>query len=141
MDQLFEFIANHWLLSLALVAVIIAIIVNEARHWKSGASSLDPSAATQLYNRQEALFIDTRADADYRKAHLPGALHLPANAIGERLNKLDRYKDKPLIVYCSNGMQSGRVVSQLKQRGFAQVYQLRGGLAAWQGAGYPLEGK
>jgi rhodanese-related sulfurtransferase len=141
MDQIVEFVGNHWLLALGFVAVLVAIIVNELVRLKSGTSSLDPSAATQLYNRQDALFVDTRGDADFRKAHLPGAIHLPASAISERAGRLDRFKDKPIIVYCANGMQSGRVVAELKKLGFAQIYQLRGGLASWQAAGYPLEGK
>lgn len=141
MDQFVEFVGNHWLLALGFVVVLLAIIVNEARQLKSGSSSLDPSAATQLFNRQEAVFVDLRGEAEFRKAHLPGAQSLPASALAERATKLDRFKNKPVIVYCANGMQSGRAAAELRKLGFAQVYQLRGGLASWQSAGYPLEGK
>lgn len=141
MDQFLEFVGNNWLLALGFVAVLVALVVNELKLLKSGTSSLDPSAATQLYNRQEALFVDIRTDADFRKAHLPGAFSLPAASLSDRVGKLDRFKDKPLIVYCATGMQSGGVVNELKKRGFSQIYQLRGGLSGWQSAGYPLEGK
>jgi rhodanese-related sulfurtransferase len=141
MDQIIEFIGNHPWLVLATVGVLIAVIVTETMRLRSGSSSIEPSTATQLYNREDALFVDVRAEPDYRKMHLPGAVHVPAAAVDQKLDKLERHRDKPIIVYCGTGMQSGRVAAQLKQRGFAKVYQLRGGLASWQGAGYPVEGK
>lgn len=141
MEQLIDFIGKEPLLVSATVIVIIAIIVVELRHRLSGIVSLEPQAATQLYNRQDALFIDTRAEADYRKAHLPGAVHVPADAVADRAGKLERHKDKPIIVYCATGQSSGRVAGQLKKLGFNQVSVLKGGFGAWQGNGYPLEGK
>lgn len=141
MQQVFEFVGNHPLLVLATVGVVIAIIVTEVMRLRSGSSSIEPTAATLLYNKEDALFVDTRAEADFRKSHLPGAINIPANAIEQRLERLEGHRGTPIIVYCATGIQSGRSAAQLKKHGFAKVYQLRGGLAAWQGAGYPLEGK
>lgn len=141
MDRFIEFVANNWWLALAFVGVVVAIVVNELRQLKAGAGSLDPAAAIQLYNRQDAQFVDVRPEADYRKSHLPGAINLPATAVAERIGKLDRFKDKPVIVYCANAAQSGRVAAELAKQGFATVYQLRGGLANWLSAGYPLASK
>jgi rhodanese-related sulfurtransferase len=141
MDQVIEFIGNHPLLVLATAAVTVAIIVTEGLRLRTGSSSLEPSAATLLHNREDALFVDIRNEADFRTARLPGAVHLPAAAIAQGLDKLKRDRSKPLIIYCNTGMQTGRVAAQLKKLGFDRVYQLRGGLASWQSAGYPVDSK
>lgn len=141
LQQVLEFAGNHWLLVSALIVVTVALIVTEARHLRSGTRSLDPAAATQLYNKQDAVFVDVRPEADYRKAHLPGAINAPANAFAERLPKLDKYKARPVVVYCGNGLQSARFAAQLGKAGFGQAYELKGGLAAWQSAGFPLESR
>lgn len=137
MDQIIEFIGNHPFLVLATVAVAVALIVTETLRLKSGASSLEPGAATQLYNREDAVFVDIRSDADFRKSRLPGAVHVAASAIDQNVDKLKRYRDRPVIVYCNNGIQTNRVAAQLKKHGIEQVYQLRGGFAGWQSGGYP----
>jgi rhodanese-related sulfurtransferase len=141
MNQIIEFVGNHPLLVLATVGVLIAVIVTETLRLRSGTGSLEPAAATQLYNREDALFVDVRSEAEFLKARLPGAVHMPAAAVEQRLGKLERQRGKPVIVYCGNGMQTGRVAAQLKKLGFAKVYQLRGGFAGWQAAGYPMEGR
>lgn len=141
MERIVEFIGNHPLLVLATVVVAVTLLVTEIRRLKAGPSSLDPSAATLLFNREGAIFVDVRPEADYRKAHLPGALHVSASALEQSLDRLKRYQDKPIIVYCNTGMSTGRVVAQLKKRGFDRVYQLRGGLTSWQEGGFPVESK
>lgn len=141
MEQIIEFIGNHPLLVLATAVVAVAVLVTEGLRLRSGPSSLDPSAATLLHNREDALFVDIRGEADYRKAHLPGAVHVSASALEQGLDKLKRHREKPIIVYCNTGMQTGRVAAQLKKHGFDRVYQLRGGLASWQEGGYPVNGK
>lgn len=140
-ERILEFSGNHLVLVLALVGVALALIITELRRLRSGVQSLEPSAATQLYNREEAVFVDIRPEADFRKAHLPGAISLPEADLSSRLDNLKRYEQRPLVLYCNNGMRSARAAGQIRQAGHARVYELKGGLAAWQTAGYPLEGK
>jgi thiosulfate/3-mercaptopyruvate sulfurtransferase len=140
MQQLFEFLGNNPLLTAAFFGILTVIIIVEVRRFRGG-GDIEALEATQLYNKQNAVFLDVRKDPEFRKGHLPGAVHAPGDALDSRLPKLARYKDKPVIVYCNTGMQSARVVARLRKEGFQQVHQLRGGLQAWQGAGFPIEGK
>jgi len=141
MDQIIEFVGNHPFLILTTVAVAIALLVTEVLRLKAGPTSLEPAEATQLYNHEDAVFIDIRSDADFRKSRLPGAIHIAASAIEQNQDRLKRYQDRPVIVYCSNGMQTGRVVAQLKKQGIERTYQLRGGFTGWQSNGYPTVSK
>jgi rhodanese-related sulfurtransferase len=56
-----------------------------------------------------------------------------------RLDEIAKYKEKPVIVTCKGGARGGTAVRFLKRSGFTQVYQLRGGIAAWEQASLPIE--
>jgi rhodanese-related sulfurtransferase len=51
----------------------------------------------------------------------------------QRIGELDKFKGRPVIVVCQNGTQANRAEA-LKKAGFAEVYGLNGGIAAWQQA-------
>ncbi|MBA1148947.1 rhodanese-like domain-containing protein [Ectothiorhodospiraceae bacterium WFHF3C12] len=142
MDRILEFAVNNYVLVLLLVGVLIALVVNELLLATRGVKSLEPGSATHLYNREQAQFIDLRGDAEFHKGHLPEAVNVPQSSLSKGLGaKLEKDKERPIIVYCTSGMQSGKAAATLKKQGFSNVYQLKGGFQAWQGAGYPIERK
>lgn len=142
MDRILEFAANNYVLVLLLVGVLGAIIINELVLATRGVKSLEPGAATQLYNRQQAQFVDLRGDTEFHKGHLPEAINVPQGVLDKGLGaQLEKNKDRPIIVYCGSGMQSGKAAATLKKQGYTNVYQLKGGFQAWQSAGYPVERK
>ncbi|MBI1285963.1 MAG: rhodanese-like domain-containing protein [Flavobacteriales bacterium] len=59
-----------------------------------------------------------------------GADHIP---MGEILNRMDEIKtDIPVIVHCRSGARSANVISALEmQKGFTNLYNLKGGILAW----------
>ena len=100
-------------------------------------SSIAPGEATRLINHENAVLVDMRNDKDYREGHIVNAVHVPAEQ-NDAAGKLDKYRDRPLIVCCRSGNQSLRLCTELTKKGFASVYNLKGGLHAWQQAGLPL---
>ncbi|HXF07826.1 MAG TPA: rhodanese-like domain-containing protein [Candidatus Acidoferrales bacterium] len=74
------------------------------------------------------LLLDVREDWEHAIAHLPGT-HIPMGEIPARCDTLPR--DRPIVVYCHHGMRSAQVVALLAARGFASVYNLKGGIDAW----------
>jgi rhodanese-related sulfurtransferase len=61
---------------------------------------------------------------------------MPTAALGERAGELK--KDRPVIVVCNTGSTAGPAAAQLRSAGFAEVFVLAGGLAAWREAGLPV---
>lgn len=141
MDRLLEFVVNNWMLFFALAFILMWIVFGEFMRFFHGVPQVDASQATRLYNRQDAAFLDIRGETPYRKGHLPGALNVPDGNVDKRLKQLQKKKNKPVIVYCSNGMASGKAGKQLKDNGFEQVYQLKGGYTAWASENLPIESK
>jgi rhodanese-related sulfurtransferase len=95
--------------------------------------------AVQLINRRDAVVIDVRDAAEYASGHIAGARHIPQAQLETRLKELEKVKSKPLIVACATGNRSRAASALLQKQGYAEVYNLQGGLAAWKQAGMPLE--
>ncbi len=126
--------------------VLIAVVSGTMLLWpvlrrSAGGPAVSTLQATQLINREDALVLDVRPEAEYSKGHILGARNVPLADLAARAGELERYKDKPVVVCCNTGNTSVGGVSQLRKAGFAKAVNLAGGLAAWQQAGLPVAKK
>jgi rhodanese-related sulfurtransferase len=135
--QLSEFAGNHLLLVTAFVAILAMLAGVELRHRLGKVRDIAPGEAIRLINHENAVLVDMRNDKDYRDGHIVNAVQVPADN-NEAAGKLDKYRDRTLIICCRSGNQSHRLSTALSKQGFASVYNLKGGLHAWQQAGLPL---
>jgi rhodanese-related sulfurtransferase len=136
-QQLREFSTNHLLLVMAFFAILAMLIGNELRRFFSSVKEVAPAEATRLLNHENAIMVDMRSDKEYRDGHVVNAIHAPPDT-QDALGRLEKYRDRPLIVYCRSGQQSARLSGQLSKQGFDSVYHLKGGIQAWQQADLPL---
>ena len=141
MDRLQEFFLNHPALCMALLVLLGAIAWTFLHGMSRGVRRLSPSDATRLINHEEALVLDVRSDGEFRQGHIVNALNIPESQLAERLNKLNRYRGRPIIATCRTGQTSAKAGSTLSANGFEQVYSLHGGILAWEGASLPLTKK
>lgn len=74
-------------------------------------------------------WLDIRAASDFHNQHIPGALHLPSEALLSFIEDTD--KATPVIVYCYHGVSSVRVGHHLVTAGFLNVSTLDGGFSEW----------
>jgi rhodanese-related sulfurtransferase len=140
MDQLIPFISEHPILvgGFAFVAVLLIqdIITNGF-----GKTSVDPKGATDLINNEDALVIDVRPEADFNKGHILNSLNVPLSRVSEQLEKLKKHQDRTIIVSCNSGGQSASACSTLRKAGFEKVFNLKGGILAWQSDNRPISRK
>ena len=139
--RIVEFIGNHPILILAFAGTLGALLATEISRRLSGMKSIGPVEATQLSNRDNAIFLDIRDDGEYTGGHIPQAIHIPLKQLPGRVAELEKHKDKPVIAYCRSGTRSNGAGSILRKNGFENVYNLGGGIAAWQNANLPLSKK
>ncbi|HDZ55674.1 MAG TPA: rhodanese-like domain-containing protein [Pseudomonas xinjiangensis] len=135
LQQFFEFIGNHYLLTTAFLVVLTLLIVTEGR--KAG-KSITTQQATNLINRENAVVVDVRPKKDFAAGHIVDSLNIPHDSLPKRLVELDKYKDKPLILVCANGQHAGAYAKQLKAAGHNHVSRLSGGIASWRADNLPL---
>ena len=141
MNRIPEFIGNHPILFLALAVVIGMIAFFEYQRLFSGIKQLSPIEATRLQNDEDAIFIDVRDDAEFKRGHILGAKHIPLSTFDKRIAELEKSKSKPMIVYCASGARAGKAASQLNKAEFPVVHTLMGGIGAWEKANMPVSTK
>jgi rhodanese-related sulfurtransferase len=135
MELFLEFLAQQWILAAALAAALIMLWMHEAR--KSG-QSVSPQEAINLVNAQDGLFLDLRDGGEFGKGHIVDALNIPVSKLDSRLAELEKYRDKPLILVCKMGQQSGAVGKKLGAEGFTGVHRMSGGMMEWGAQQLPL---
>ena len=92
---------------------------------------LTPEQVQQMLREDAAAFVllDCREPHEWTVAHIGGASHIPMGDIPGRIQELD--PDAPIVVYCHHGMRSLSVTQFLRERDFADVKSMAGGIDAW----------
>lgn len=129
-----EFLVQQWILAAALMVTIAMLIFHESR--KSG-PSLTPQQAILVVNGEEGVFVDLRDAAEFRKGHIVNAVNIPATKLPDRMVELEKFKDRPIVVLCKMGQQSGAAGKQLKAAGYTKVYKMTGGMMEWSNLQLP----
>ncbi|MCB1829066.1 MAG: rhodanese-like domain-containing protein [Chromatiaceae bacterium] len=139
MEQLLEFIANHPFLFAALGLVTALLVHNLITGMDK--SLIHPHQATAKINQEDAVVVDVRPMADFSNGHIINSINIPMNGLKNQINRLEKYRNKPIIVACRSGAQSSGACKQLHKEGFEQVFNLKGGILAWQDANLPVSRK
>jgi rhodanese-related sulfurtransferase len=135
MEQFSQFITNHWQLWLLFIVILFLTFLNELFTQKKKAKELSPQAAVDLINNEDAVIIDLRDKEVFKKGHIINAINARNDDFEQQ--KMDKFKDKPLILVCERGLQSPALATKISAQGF-QPHVLSGGVVAWQAADLPL---
>lgn len=135
MEQVIEFIGNHVLLVAAWVLTLAMLLWNESRR---AGKAVTPAIATQMINKEDAVILDIRPKKEWDTGRITGARHIPMAELDRRIDELNKYKEKPIIVVCNLGQTAGAATKKLKAAGFANVMRLSGGMTEWKGQSLPV---
>jgi len=138
LPDLLAFAGRHPLLSLALLGLTLAIVFNELSAVTRGFKALGPAALTALVNRDNALVVDLRPQADFEKGHIPGSKSVQLSQFDPENKQLAAARSLPVVLVCKAGQTSADAARRLRKAGFERVYVLDGGIGAWQQADLPL---
>lgn len=138
MEQFVEFVGNHPLLFFSFAGVLGLLVWNILGDSIQGIDNITPQTATLKINHDEALVLDVREDSEFAEGHILEAMHIPLGSLSAKINSLEKYRQHPIIVSCRSGNRSGHACRVLKKNQFEQVFNLKGGVIAWETAGLPL---
>ena len=93
------------------------------------------TVAEQLASPSPPLIVDVRTEKERRENFIEGSFHIPLSHLRERTHELP--SGGGLVVHCAAGYRSSIAVSLLKQSGKLDVFDLLGGIAAWEKSGLP----
>ncbi|MBB3750890.1 rhodanese-related sulfurtransferase [Mycolicibacterium sp. BK634] len=94
---------------------------------------VDPMGATTLVEKSGAVLLDVREDDEWTAGHAPGAVHVRLGELDERAFETT----VPIVAVCRSGGRSGSAATRLAAAGLT-VYNLAGGMGAWQRSGQPV---
>jgi thioredoxin 1 len=109
---------------------------------KKTAKTLDINEyESSLKATKNVQLIDVRTPEEYSSGHLTDAQNVNYydTDFRDQLNLLD--KSKPSFIYCKSGSRSASAMEIMEEVGFKEIYNLKGGIMAWQAASKPLEGE
>lgn len=130
-----QFLLEQWLVVTGLIACLALLFFHESRR---GGRSVSPHQLVSMVNREQAVVVDLREPAEFRKGHIVDAINIPYAKLDERLGELESRKEQPLIFVDRMGQHSAAVGKRLMSKGFDRIYRLGGGLTEWQSSQLPL---
>jgi rhodanese-related sulfurtransferase len=86
-----------------------------------------------LMQQDSYKLIDVRTEAEVARGKIPQGEMLPLHLLPMRLHELS--KEVALIFYCQMGGRSAQAAAFAVANGYANVYNLQGGITAWAHAG------
>ncbi|HMB42488.1 MAG TPA: rhodanese-like domain-containing protein [Luteimonas sp.] len=137
-SDLLAFAGAHPYLSLALAALTLALVFTEIAGLFRGFKGLAPAQVTALINRDNALVVDLRPQADFEKGHIPGSKNVQMSQFDPENKQLIAARALPVVLVCKTGQSAASAAGRLHKAGFERVHVLDGGIGAWQQADLPL---
>ena len=135
MEHLSQFITQHWQLWLAFTLILLLTFIYELMTQKKKAKALTPQVAVDMINNENAVIMDLRDKESFNKGHIIDSIQCSAEDF--ELPKMNKYKNKKIILVCARGLQSTTTAAKISTQGY-QPLVLSGGIAAWQTADLPL---
>jgi hydroxyacylglutathione hydrolase len=123
---------------------LIGYLCSGIQEWRNNGKPfdhIDTLSADQvkaMLDLNAIIVLDVRDTREWEAGHIRGAKHIYVGQLKNEANQLPQ--DTPLVTQCSVGNRAGLAASILKKMGFSNVYNLLGGIRAWQHRGYPVEG-
>jgi rhodanese-related sulfurtransferase len=90
-----------------------------------------------LLARDDVTVLDVRGLAEYRAGYIPGAMQIPLNELGKRMDEVPT--DGLVVVVCRSGRRSNEAATSLEDAGFDNILHMTGGMQAWTRAGFQVE--
>lgn len=89
-------------------------------------------AMEMMETEEDYIILDVRTMEEYKEGHIPGAICVPNETIGE--NEIEELPDKEqiILVYCRSGNRSKQAAAKLAEQGYTQIYEF-GGIMDWPG--------
>jgi sulfur-carrier protein adenylyltransferase/sulfurtransferase len=79
--------------------------------------------------KEDFFLLDVREPNEYQIGKIPGSTLIPLGEVPQRVNEIPR--DKEIIVQCKMGGRSARAAEFLRQQGYRNVKNLKGGILDW----------
>jgi rhodanese-related sulfurtransferase len=137
MQDFTQFIANHLELTYTLAGLLVLLMIVEFLRLKRNNFLVNVKQAVHLINRENALIIDLRSKDIFKTGHIVDAQTLSPQDILTTPKKIEKYKNRPIILVDGTGADSQKIAAKMIKEGY-NIYTLSGGIRSWKEAEMPL---
>lgn len=130
------------ILGVIIMAIFSGCVSDTKSPGKTQYTDITVQQGKGMIDRGEVFILDVRTQEEYASGHINGSTLLavqdiPKQELAEKLKEIP--KDRKILVYCRSGRRSAEASGILAENGFAQVYNMQGGITEWMNAGYEVE--
>lgn len=138
MDRYIEFVTNHWLLFIALMVVTFLLLQELIESVLRKFEMISPTLVVAKMNNEDPVIIDVREPNEFKNGHIEAAINTPLSSFDKQVEKLSKFKHKPVIVICQTGTRSTTACKKFTSLGFDKVSCMTGGMQSWEESKYPI---
>ncbi|MCE0493946.1 rhodanese-like domain-containing protein [Vibrio salinus] len=139
MQEYIQFFQQNLLLSIAWVAIVVAIVFNFVKSASAKYKFISVNELTHSVNKENAVVVDIRTRDEFKQGHITNSVNvLPSDIKSGNWGTLEKHKTDPIILVCKNGQTAQENAVVLIKAGFEKVTVLKNGLVAWNEGNLPL---
>ncbi|WP_138417351.1 rhodanese-like domain-containing protein [Aquibacillus sediminis] len=113
-----------------LLALIVFFIVKRFIP-TIGITNISTAELKNQLNDKSKQFVDVRTPGEFKGNHIKEFKNIPLNTLVQKAEK-QLSKDEEVVVICASGMRSQKASKLLKNAGFTNVTNVKGGMNAWR---------
>ncbi len=119
--------------SLFLLAVILLLFAGCSTKTEPSFQTITAKEAAQMMEKEEGyIIVDVRTYEEFSEGHIPGAICIPNDTIGQKMPEELPDKEQTILIYCRSGRRSQQAAGKLAALGYTHIYDF-GGIQNWEG--------
>lgn len=116
------------MVTLIIIFVLIILMVVKIMPAR-GINQVSIMQLKEMLSSKDVQFIDVRTPSEFNGRHIREFTNIPLDMLASKYELLSKYK--PIVVICQSGMRSQQACSFLKNQGFIDLTNVRGGMSSW----------
>lgn len=120
------------LIPIILSTILLTACTLPKKHQSTYKQITMDEAANIMKTETDYIILDVRRPDEFNEKHIPGAINVPNETIGDEDIPALPDKDQLILVYCRSGNRSKQAAEKLVKLGYTNITEF-GGIIDWRG--------
>lgn len=129
-----------WIAAAIILILVLALVVGnrikgqvlDGDGMVNRYAQITQDEAKRMMQEEDCVIVDVRRTDEYAAGHIPGAICIPNETIGEEPPAQLPDKRQTILVYCRSGNRSKQAAQKLFDMGYTDIFEF-GGILDWTG--------